>query len=184
MHDDHQGVRGQALEVLVDGLASGDRLRSRGLPACARQRRLDLRGEDAEHDGHERPRDRDRAEMGGGVAAQSPDRSIRGGHRETSLRYRAERRPNSRPRIKDAGHAPTSTYSHWLMPTNAVSSRNQGDTTAASSALSSVTVAASAKSTRSSGQPLERMQRAADVTALIAMLRLAAGCRARTFAGE
>ena len=86
VHDDHQGAGGQALEVLVDRLARGDRLRARGLPARARQRRLDPRGEDAEHDGHERPGDRDRPEMGGGVAAEAADRSVRGGHRgPTSL---------------------------------------------------------------------------------------------------
>src|SRR6516164_6101423 len=63
-----------------------------------------------------------------------------------------ERRAQVRLRIAEAGQPPTSTYSHWLMPTNAVSSRNQGETSAASSALMSVTLPASANSTRSSGQ--------------------------------
>src|SRR6516225_6603320 len=63
-----------------------------------------------------------------------------------------ERSAQVRLRIAEAGQPPTSTYSHWLMPTNAVNSKNQGETSAASSALMSVTLPASANSTRSSGQ--------------------------------
>src|ERR1700676_369119 len=55
-----------------------------------------------------------------------------------------ERNANTRRRISDAGHAPNSTYSHWLTPTNAVSSKNHGETSAASAADSRVTLPASA----------------------------------------
>ena len=65
----------------------------------------------------------------------------------------AARRPMSRVRSSDAGQAPTATYSHWLTPTNTLSSKNQGDKSAASAAPMSVTVPASANRMRSNGQP-------------------------------
>ena len=137
-----------------------DRLGAGGLPAGARERVLDPRREEAEADGDDHPRDGDEPEVRGRPAAEPADRSERrfiGGRRP---RGRAsERRPKSRSRTSDAGQAPTTTYSHWLTPTKAVSSRNHGETSAASSALSSVTVPASANSTRSSGQPARGRRR-------------------------
>src|ERR1039458_2106159 len=65
---------------------------------------------------------------------------------------RAERSANARRGLSEAGPAARSTYIHWLTPTKAVTSRSHGEISAASAALSSVTLPLSANSTRSSGQ--------------------------------
>ena len=61
------------MEVALDQLPRLDRLRPGGLPAGARQSRLDTGGEEAEHDCDEQPRDQYDPEVGRGVAAKSPD---------------------------------------------------------------------------------------------------------------
>ena len=53
--------------------------------------------------------------------------------------------------MSDAGQAPNITYSHWFTPTNAVSIKNQGLTTATSTALRMAIVPAIANNTRSNG---------------------------------
>ena len=73
-----------AMVLLWNDLACGDRLRAGRLPAGARQRVLDLRGEEAEADRDDRPGDRDGAEVRGGPAAEAADRAEAGTHRACS----------------------------------------------------------------------------------------------------
>ena len=55
----------------------------------------------------------------------------------------------------EAGHAPKKTYNHWFTPTNAVSARNHGLTTATRNTLSKLTDPAIAKRIRSRGHFVE-----------------------------
>ena len=117
---------------------------SRGLPTGSRQRRLDTRGERAKPDGEHDPCEHHRAQC---VAVRRPRRPIG----PTALIVRLPLEMEALRNTSEEGQSPTSTNSHWLTPTNAVSSRNQGLTSTASRTLTSVTVPAIANRTSSSG---------------------------------
>ena len=64
VEDGHQAVARQSLEVLVDQLPGLDGLGAGGCPPGARQRRLDARSEEPEHDRDQQPRRQDDPEVG------------------------------------------------------------------------------------------------------------------------